>query len=136
MRALETQWWIIELPEEWDAEQDDETIIVSDEDGVSEIAITSMQKEDGQVDAEELKWYCKDIEKQYGDLSPVSVAELDGFYIRYQEQEDALREWYLKCDNLLVLITHSCDLENAGMDDAAVDQILSTLFIKSDEPST
>lgn len=136
MRALETQWWIVELPEEWDAEQDDETIIVSDEDGVSEIAITTMQKEIGQVDVEELKQYSVDVEKKHGDLSPVNIAEFEGFYISYHEQEDALREWYLRCDNLLVLITHSCDLENSGMDDSAVDQILSTLFIKNDESSS
>jgi hypothetical protein len=39
----------------------------------------------------------------------------------------------LRGDDLLLLITYSCDLENAGMDDSAVDEILSTLFIKMDD---
>jgi hypothetical protein len=58
---------------------------------------------------------------------------LNGYYYSYQDDGDALREWYLRGDDLLLLITYSCDLENAGMDDSAVDEILSTLFIKMDD---
>lgn len=130
MRALESQWWIVELPDEWEAEQQEETIIISDEDGVSEIAITTLQKTAGQVDDQELKDYCSDIETQFGSGEPVTVAESRGYYFSYLDQGDAVREWYLRHDDLLLLITYSCDAENQGMDDAAVDQILSTLFLK------
>ncbi len=41
MRAVESQWWIIELPDEWEAEQDEEAILISDQDGVGEIVITT-----------------------------------------------------------------------------------------------
>jgi hypothetical protein len=132
MRALETQWWIIELPEEWDAEQDDETIIISDEDGVSEIAITTLEKADGLVDDNELKQYCHDVEQEYGAGGKIQVADLDGFYFTYKDQGDVVREWYLRYESMLLLITYSCEDENAGMDDSAVDQILGTLFIKPD----
>ena len=134
MRVVESQWWIIELPEEWEAEEDEETILISDEDGVGEIAITTLQKESGFVEDAELKEYMEDVEQQYGKGQPITVAELEGYYCSYQEEDDAVREWYLRCDNLLLLITYSCDSDNGGMDDGAVDEILSTLFIKVDEP--
>ena len=130
MRAVESQWWIIELPDEWDAEQDEESIIIGDEDGVGEIVITTLQKEDGDVDDDELRAYTADLEQEGGVGESVQVAELQGYYFSYQEDSDAVREWYLRCDNLLVLITYSCAEDNAGMDDGAVDEILSTLFIK------
>ena len=133
MRAVESQWWIIELPDEWEAEQDDETILISDEDGVGEIAITTLQKENGPVDDSELRLYTEDIESQCGRGQVVELFGLNGYYYSYQDDGDALREWYLRGDDLLLLITYSCDLENAGMDDSAVDEILSTLFIKMDD---
>ena len=129
MRVVESQWWIIELPEEWEADQDDETILISDEDGVGEIAITTLQKEDGHVDDAELKQYCADVVEQFGAGQAVEVSELEGYYFHYQEEGDAVREWYLRYEKLLLLITYSCDLENAGMDDGAVDEILNTLYM-------
>ncbi len=130
MRAVESQWWIIELPDEWEAEQDEETILISDQDGVGEIAITTLQKEQGNVDDEELQRCAEDIFQAFGPGQPVTVAELQGYSINYLDSGDAVREWYLRCDNLLILITYSCDEDNAGMDDSAVDEILSTLYIK------
>ena len=132
MRAIESQWWILELPDEWDAEQEDESIVISDEDGVGEIVITTLEKEDGNVGDDELREYTADLEQEGGVGETVNVAELKGYYYTYQEDDDAVREWYLRSDNLLLLITYSCALDNAGMDDGAVDDILSTLFIKPD----
>ena len=40
MDVLETDFWTMQLPNEWFAEQDDETIIISDEAQVSTIEIT------------------------------------------------------------------------------------------------
>ncbi|WP_339338044.1 hypothetical protein [uncultured Oceanicoccus sp.] len=134
MRVVESQWWIIELPDEWEADQDEETIIISDEDGVGEIAITTLKKEAGLVDEAELHDYLSDIVELFGPAESTQMAELSGYYIAYKEDGDAVREWYLRYDNLLVLITYSCDYNNAGMDDSAVDEILGTLFIKLDQP--
>ena len=130
MRVMETEWWILELPEEWQAEQDEETIIITDDDAVGEIAITTLKKDGDLVDDAELKAYAEDIEQQHGAGSAVEVSELQGFYYAYREDDEAIREWYLRCDDLLVLITYVCDVSNAGMDDSAVDEILSTLYIK------
>lgn len=135
MRALESQWWIIELPDEWDAEQEGEAILIGDEDGVGEIAITTLQKQQGEVSDTELKDYTEDVVQQYGNGKVVNLAGLQGYYFNYLEQGDAVREWYLRSNNLLLLITYSCSEDNVGMDDAAVDEILGTLFIKPEDES-
>lgn len=132
MNVVETQWWIVDLPPEWEAEQDEETILISDEDGVGEIAITTLEKEDGDVSEQELREFCKDVEQQFGVGQAVSLAETKGYYFSYSDDGDAVRDWYLRCDNLLILITYSCADDNAGMDDSAVNEILETLFIKTE----
>lgn len=133
MNVVETQWWIIDLPPEWNAEQDDETIIIGDEDGVGEIAITTLEKENGNVSDTELREFCQEIEQEFGKGQECEVSELSGYYFEYHDEGDAVRDWYLRCDNLLVLITYSCALDNKAMDDSAVNEIISTLFIKVDE---
>lgn len=135
MRAVESQWWIIELPDEWQADQDEETILISDEDGVGEIAITTLEKTAGLVDDEELRQYTEDLERQYGSGEVVEVAECQGYYFQYREEGDAVREWCLRWGKLLLLITYSCDEDNAGMDDSAVNEILATLFLKEPDAS-
>ena len=132
MRVVESQWWFIELPEEWQASQQDETIVIADEDGVGEIAITTMEKEQGDVDDQELQDYTLELVKQHGAGQPCQLQELQGYYFSFREEGEAVREWYLRVGKLLVLITYSCDDENAGMDDSAVDEILDTLQIKTE----
>ena len=135
MNVVETQWWIIDLPPEWHAEQDDETIIIGDEDGVGEIAITTLEKEDGDVNDVDLCGFTKEIEQEFGKGESCTVSELTGYYFEYDDEGDAVRDWYLRCDNLLVLITYSCALENKSMDDSAVNEIIGTLFIKTEDES-
>ena len=136
MRAVESQWWIIELPDEWQAEQEDDAIVIADEDGVGEIVITTLQKEVGTVSDDELQQYAEDVASQFGNGLPIEVAEARGYYFCFQEGGDAVREWYLRANDLLILVTYCCDVDNAGMDDGAVDEILSTLYIKLPEEQT
>lgn len=131
MDVVESQWWIVDLPPEWSAEQDEDTIIISDEDGVGEIAITTLEKEVGLVTDTELLEYAQEVIDTFSLVAePVSVADLSGYYFSYIDEGDAVRDWYLRCDNLLILITYSCAYDNAGLDDASVNEILSTIFIK------
>ena len=133
MNVVESQWWIIDLPPEWQAEQDEDTIIISDEDGVGELAITTLEKENLTVSDEELIEYSSDLIEAYGRGEKVRVGELEGYYFTYTEDDDAVRDWYLRYDSLLILMTYSCAADNNGMDDAAINEIISTLFIKINE---
>ena len=38
-----------------------------------------------------------------------------------------MQEWYLAAGNVMLYVTYVCDEENAGMDEAAVTEILGTL---------
>ncbi len=131
MSVLESQWWMLELPPEWQAEQDDEMIVITDSDGVGEIAITTLEKDDGAVGAEDLRQFTEDLASEYGAGESISVAGIDGLYYAYQEEGAALREWYLAGGELLILITYACDPDNTGMDDSAVDEILDTLALRA-----
>jgi hypothetical protein len=45
----------------------------------------------------------------------------------FEEDETWVREWYLSHQSVLLYVTYNCEREDAGMDDAAVAEILGTL---------
>jgi hypothetical protein len=127
MRTVETDWWLLDLPDEWEAEQDDETIVIGDEDGVGALEITTLTRDQADADFSDISALAKQIVPVETGGKPVALAGMSGLYYQYQEEGDAVREWLITDGEILLLITYSCDIENAGLDDATVDDILDTL---------
>lgn len=129
MKELQTDWWAIELPEDWNAEQDEETILISDPDGLGEISLTSLQAEGAEATDADLKQLMTSLDVNPADAAKKSVADLNGYYLEFEEDEEFVREWYLRAEKLLLIVTYCCDFDNALMDRDIVDDILSTLAL-------
>lgn len=128
MRVLEAGEWGLLLPDEWQADEEDDAIIIGDRDGVGCIEITDLYKDEGEFATDDLKQFTG------GDSpwKPVTLGSFRGLYTQLTEDDAAIREWCVYAQHLLLYITYSCDLDNAGMDDAAVDEILDTLRMVAD----
>lgn len=127
MRSVETDWWVIDLPDEWEAEQDEETIVIGDEDGVGALEITTLEKSDDTGEPADIHELAQALVPSDVIGSAVRLGEFSGLYFEYTDEGDAVREWLLRCDRLLLLVSYSCDIDNRGFDDAMVDEILETL---------
>ncbi|HEY3698228.1 MAG TPA: hypothetical protein VGK97_02780 [Spongiibacteraceae bacterium] len=128
MHTVETDWWLLDLPEEWGAEQDEETIVISDQDGIGALEITRLEsKADNEVDLGALAkdWMPNDV-----PATKVRVGDFNGLYFQYEDEGDAVREWLLRSGNLNLLVSYACDCDDAGLDDEVIDEILETLTIK------
>lgn len=131
MRIVETDCWILALPDEWEADQEEDTVYISDEDNVGEIAITTLQKDGSEpITDVELEQFSEDIE---ASGQAINLGQLTGSYFEYADGEDAVREWHLFHESTLLIITYHCLSDDQGMDDAAVDAIIATLDIKSED---
>jgi len=129
MRIVETDCWTLALPDEWEAEQEDDTVYISDEDNVGEIAITTLQKDNSEkIDASELEQFVEGIPVP-GE--PIKLGAFIGNYYQYSEGEDAVREWHVYSESILLIVTYHCIADDQGMDDAAVDAIINTIEILS-----
>ena len=127
MRILETDNWSLVLPPEWRAEQDDEGVLISDRDGVGCLEITALVAASGAVAA-------ADVHAMAGDSPPLQQLTLAGhraWYREVDEQDTALREWYVGAGAVLLYVTYSCAAEHRGLDAAAVDEILDTLRVSA-----
>lgn len=133
MNVLETETWSMALAPEWWADADDDgTILVGDEDDVGCIEISTLHKEDGEFDAAELKAIATAESPEAGPWQQVRLGDFGGLYSDFTEGDAAVREWYVAAGSQLLFITYSCDLDNAGMDDSAVDALLDTLAVASE----
>jgi len=129
MNVLETEWWTVVLPPEWWADSEEEGILIGDRDGVGCIEITTLHKEQGEFDIDTLR----EIAGSGGDGAArwraARLGDFDGLAADYLEDDAAIREWYLARGSLMLFVTYSCDAENRGLDDAAVDELLDTLMV-------
>jgi hypothetical protein len=131
MHTVETDWWLLDLPEEWSAEQDEETIVIADEDGIGEIEITRLENAAGAAaNLHELaaQWLPEGV---HG--SDARIGEFTGLYFAYRDEGDAVREWLLRAGDLILIVSYACDEDDTGMDDETVDEILATLSINAEK---
>lgn len=116
------------VPPEWWAEAEEDSILVGDLDDVGCIEISTLHKEVGEFSQAEIRAIAEAEAEGDWDWKAANVGEFQGWHASYLETGDvAIREWYLGNGGMLLFITYSCDGENRGMDDAAVDEILDTL---------
>ncbi|MDX9874517.1 MAG: hypothetical protein RBS88_06360 [Spongiibacteraceae bacterium] len=130
MRSVETDWWILDLPDEWEAEQEDETIVLTDPDGVGALEITTLLRAEmeGPNDAASL---AGELVPDSAARSVCTIAGLSGHCYSYIDEGDAVRDWLVSNDELLLLITYSCDAEHQGLDDALIEEIIATVELKN-----
>jgi hypothetical protein len=102
-------------------------VLVADEDDVGCLEITTLHKTDGQLTPAELKQIAATESPSVPAWKAVNCGDFRGFTASFSEAEAAVREWYLASGGLLLFVSYSCDRDNRGMDDAAVDALLDTL---------
>ena len=127
--VLQTEWWSLAIPTEWWAESEDESILVGDHDGVGCIEISTLRKDAGEFDAETVERIANEEAEQPLEWAQAMLGDFRGVTASYSAEGAAIREWYLARGGMLLFITYSCDEDNRGMDDAAVEEILDTLVV-------
>jgi len=125
MNELSSDLWSILLPSEWQAEQDEETIFIVDDDEVSIIEITPLMPEAGSTVENLLATL------QANKRKTVMLADLTAYYLEFEEDEMHWREWLCDAGDFVLTVSHGTDIEHKGMDDGSVDEILSTLLIQT-----
>jgi len=88
-----------------------------------------VRKDGGDVDESDLKQFAEDLIAEGLQGEAVSAGVASGLLFAYDDEDGAWREWYLGCHSLLIYITYNTPEEHKGLDDAMVDDIISTLVV-------
>ena len=133
MSIVQTQWWCLELPDEWTAEMDDDSVTIADCDRVSEVDITVIRKQSGQVNEGDLDEFAGDLRARGLTGEAVALNAAQVLLFQYDDEDGAWRERYLAAESLMIYIIHNSAIDDKGLDNAVVDDILSTLVTLDDE---
>lgn len=130
MPFVETELWAMEIPEEWTALLEEDIVCISDPDEIGSLDVSALCKEEGEVSMDDLNAFAEELLQEGKHSEVIAVGDISGLYFEYSAEGMHWREWFLRHDNkkdLLLFATYTCDLEQAGMDDVVIDQMLETL---------
>ncbi len=127
MNIVETDYWCLMLPSEWSAEQEDGIVLITDQDGIGELAITALVGESGDTDGSKIVEIANKESPEVRAWSAVKMGAFSGVTGQSIAEGSVLNEWYLGRGAALLYCTYTCDVEDDGLDIAAVEDILGTL---------
>ena len=127
MNIVETDHWCLMLPPEWSAEEEEGSVLITDQDGIGELAITTLVRETEDNSAPQLAEIALAESPEVKEWSAAMFGEFSGVTGEFTEEGTVLQEWYLGYAVALLYCTYACDAEDAGMDMPAVEEILGTL---------
>lgn len=131
MPFVETELWAMEIPEEWSAVLEEDIVCISDPDEIGSLDVSAMCKEQGEVTGDDLHAFSEELLAEGKNPLMSVVGDFSGLYFEYSAEDMHWREWFLRHGekkDLLVFATYTCDLEQAGMDDVVIDQMLESLI--------
>ena len=85
MKIIETEYWCLMLPPEWSAEQSEDVVVITDQDGIGELAVTTLIQDNagaGDVTAVQM---AEEESPEVADWSPVQVGPFAGVAGSFQE---------------------------------------------------
>ena len=127
MNIVETDYWCLMLPPEWSAEKEEGSVLITDQDGIGELAITTLVREPDDAPDKSLSEVAQAESPEVSSWAAATFGHFLGGTGQFTEEGAVLQEWYLSHSVALLYCTYACDAEDAGMDMLAVEEILGTL---------
>ena len=127
MKIVETEYWCLMLPPEWSAEQNEDVVMISDQDGIGELAVTTLIQDNASAGEASAAIVAEEESPEVADWTTVQVGPFAGVAGSFKEEGLVIREWYLTYRSALLYVTYACGIEDDGLDTGAVEEILGTL---------
>ena len=127
MKIIETEYWCLMLPPEWSAEQSEDVVVITDQDGIGELAVTTLIQDNASAAEASAAKVAEGESPEVADWTTVQVGPFAGVAGSFKEDALVIREWYLTYRSALLYVTYACDIEDDGLDTGAVEEILGTL---------
>jgi len=83
MNIVETDYWCLMLPPEWSAEEEDGSVLITDQDGIGELAITTLVREMDDTSPLQLAEIAQAESPEVNAWAPAMFGELSGVTGRF-----------------------------------------------------
>lgn len=142
MPFVHTDWWSLDVPDDWIIERDDDSGVISiadpDELGCIDLLVlesdTAIDTGAGNASDNLLSLATAALAHAQILQQPeagVTLGQFNGVVSRFVEDGSVWREWYLGGEGFVLVVSHNTDVEHQGLDDGIVDDILATLVVEA-----
>ena len=128
MKKYQSTYWQIDLPDNWEIEEIDESVSFFDPENSGTLLITTI-KEEEVISDEYLEELVTEHLDAGADLQDVECGVFDGVTCCYEADEGYWCEWYLRHGQIMLFVTYDCSLQDEGSQDDLIDSMLETLAI-------
>jgi hypothetical protein len=125
-------WWSVELPDNWSGSRDDTCATFLADPPVGALQISAASKGTDFVTDDDLKDFAQEYIDAGTKLGRATYGSFSGFYLRYSEGAIYWKHWWLRSRNIIVYATYNTALETKGVEDEAIERILSTLRLTAE----
>ncbi len=129
-RKYKSAWWSVELPDDWEADQDEDCVTFTSERGVGALQISAYRRDSENVTDEDLLEFAEDELIEEETPQSISCGEFIGFETSYFADENFWRKLWLRSGSLLLFVTFNCAAEERAVETEDVNQILESLSVK------
>ncbi len=126
-REYTAEWWSVQLPTDWSSEKQPECTAFFADAGIGALQLSAARNTSSPATDDDLRDFAKEHLDAGAPIKPVTCGAFTGFYLHYSIDDTYQRQWWLRCDDTVVLATYTCDLDMKENEDAIVDSVLSTL---------
>lgn len=128
MKIFTTEFWQVNLPDNWQHEHDAGSEVVFDPEGFGELQLSTSVFDSPvsrdhlyELAAEHLDAAAEEEEVEFGDFSGISF--------EYETDDEFWQEWYLMSGNIMLFVTYACDLGEEENEIDIVEFILDSLKV-------
>lgn len=128
--TYESACWSIQIPQEWEIEQDEECVTFISVSRLSAFQVSAATKIGEEVGDKDLPEFAADqcvIQVQVKNIKTVFCT---GLYREYIESSTYWREWYLRAGNLMIFITYNIDEKHKDLEKKMVDDAINTIALR------
>ncbi len=126
MKKFSSEYWSIALPDNWEAQHDEDCETLHSPEGPGVLQISALLR-DEVVDDAFLRYLAADHLDAGAQTGEVECGDFKGFELSYGAEEEFWREWYLRSGRLTLFVTYHCGLDDEGQEDDVLDSILDRL---------
>jgi len=119
--------WSLQVAEGWDTCHDaDCASIARRELGCGALQLSAALRDSEVTDGDLLDFAAKEVEAGLKGV-PVLTSEFGGYLFTFVRDGAFWRRWYLRKGSLALFVTYNCNVEERGVEDADVDEMMVSL---------
>lgn len=126
MQEYKSGGWSVAVPPEWEIVTEDDAVTFFNPKGFGEFSITAVRQSE-KITRNFLEHLAEDHLEEGAEAFDLEAGDFNGFELSYEDEGELVSEWYLACADLALFATYACEVDDEGLEEEYIDDMLASL---------